>query len=84
MVPAELLLPEDLAGGGFIAERHARVVDAEQEIVRDDEGGNVRRPLVVAPGDVGLGDIAAAVGPDGQQMASGQLLLTKTSPRFSL
>ena len=30
VVPAQLLLPEHLAGGRFVAEGHARAVDAEQ------------------------------------------------------
>ena len=37
VMPPELFLPEHLAGGGFVAERHAGVVDAEQKITRYDQ-----------------------------------------------
>jgi len=66
-VPPELLLPEYLTGGGLIAECHAGIIDAEQEIVRYDHGGDIRGPLCVVPGDVGLRDITPAIGPDREQ-----------------
>ena len=60
MVPSELLLPEYLTCGCFIAEHHAGSVDADQEIVGYDHGGNVRGSLCILPGDVGLRNIALA------------------------
>jgi len=67
VMPPELFLPEHLAGGGLIAERHAGVVDAEQEITRDDQGGDVWRSSIVAPDDVSPRDVTAAVRPDRKQ-----------------
>jgi len=67
VMPPELFLPEHLAGGGLIAERHAGVVDAEQKIACDNQGGDIGGSSIVAPDDVSPRDVSVAVRPDRKQ-----------------
>jgi len=62
VVLSEFFLPEDLAGCGLVTERHAGIADAEQVIAGYDQGRNVRGAPGIPPDDVGVRDIASAVG----------------------
>ena len=62
------LLPDRFAGFGFDARSHARVGDHEQPIADQQRRTAAGNAFAEFPGDVAVGDVARAVGPDGEQL----------------
>ena len=65
VVPAQTLLPVDRAGLRVNAGRDAGVVDEVQEVADQDRRRRQRRAATEGPRDVGAGDVAGTVRPDG-------------------
>jgi hypothetical protein len=69
---AEAFGPKEVAGLGRKAVRLTRVVNDQKTVALDDGGRDVGDAAGGAPGDVGLGDVAAAV--SARQPACGAVL----------
>ena len=64
----EVVLPDLLPTFRVVARQHAASGDREDELAVAEWAGHVRDIVLIGPGHVGLGHVAASVRPDGQQL----------------